>query len=46
VDIGFKTEGILPLADFTKAGETVKRATRSRFPSGARSEGYYELSRH
>ena len=25
VDVGYKTEGILPLADFQTAGETVKR---------------------
>ena len=46
VDIGFKTEGILPLADFTKAGETVKRG--DKFPvsiKGRDPEGYYELSR-
>ncbi len=38
VDIGFKTEGILPLADFTKAGETVKRGDKvAGFHQGTRS---------
>ena len=46
VDIGFKTEGILPLADFTKAGETVKRGdTIPVSIKGRDPEGYYELSR-
>jgi len=46
VDIGFKTEGILPLADFTKAGETVKRGDRIPVSiKGRDPEGYYELSR-
>jgi small subunit ribosomal protein S1 len=46
VDIGFKTEGILPLEDFTKAGETVKRGDRVAVSiKGRDPEGYYELSR-
>jgi len=46
VDIGFKTEGILPLADFQKAGETVKRGDKlSVSIKGRDPEGYYELSR-
>jgi small subunit ribosomal protein S1 len=46
VDIGFKTEGILPLADFTQAGETVKRGDRIPVSiKGRDPEGYYELSR-
>jgi len=46
VDIGFKTEGILPLAEFTKAGETVKRGDRIPVSiKGRDPEGYYELSR-
>jgi len=46
VDIGFKTEGILPLADFTKAGETVKRGDKIPVSiKGRDPEGYYELSR-
>src|ERR1017187_121176 len=46
VDIGFKTEGILPLADFTKAGETVKLGDKIPVSIKVRDpEGYYELSR-
>ena len=46
VDIGFKTEGILPIAEFTKAGETVKRGDRIPVSiKGRDPEGYYELSR-
>ena len=46
VDIGYKTEGVLPLALFTNAGETVEPG--SRLPvsvKGRNEEGYYELSR-
>jgi small subunit ribosomal protein S1 len=46
VDIGYKTEGILPLAIFEKTGETVKAG--DKFPvsvKGRNPEGYYELSR-
>ena len=46
VDIGYKTEGVLPLALFTSAGETVEPG--SRLPvsvKGRNEEGYYELSR-
>jgi small subunit ribosomal protein S1 len=46
LDIGYKTEGIIPLAEFQKAGETVKRG--DKFPvsiKGRDAEGYYELSR-
>jgi len=46
VDIGFKTEGILPLEEFTKAGETVKRGDKVAVSiKGRDPEGYYELSR-
>jgi len=46
VDIGFKTEGILPIADFTTAGETVKRGDKVAVSiKGRDPEGYYELSR-
>ncbi len=46
VDIGFKTEGILPLADFTNAGEAVKRGDKVAVSiKGRDPEGYYELSR-
>jgi len=46
VDIGFKTEGILPIAEFTKAGETVKRGDKVPVSiKGRDPEGYYELSR-
>jgi len=46
VDIGFKSEGIMPLADFQAAGETVKKG--DRFPvsiKGRDAEGYYQLTR-
>jgi small subunit ribosomal protein S1 len=46
LDIGFKTEGILPLAVFTSAGETVKRGDKIPVSiKGRDQEGYYELSR-
>jgi small subunit ribosomal protein S1 len=46
LDIGFKTEGILPLAIFQDAGESVKPG--DKFPvsvKGRDPEGYYELTR-
>ena len=46
LDIGFKTEGILPLAALQGAGETVK--VGDTFPvsvKGRDAEGYYTLSR-
>ena len=46
LDIGFKTEGILPLAAFQEAAETVKPG--DKFPvsvTGRDPEGYYQLSR-
>jgi len=46
LDIGFKTEGIVPLADFQAAGETVKPGDKVAVSVKGRSaEGYYELSR-
>jgi small subunit ribosomal protein S1 len=46
LDIGFKTEGILPLADFQSAGETVKAGDKLPVSiKGRDPEGYYELSR-
>jgi len=46
VDIGLKTEGILPLAEFTSAGETVQRGDKVAVSiKGRDPEGYYELSR-
>jgi small subunit ribosomal protein S1 len=46
LDIGFKTEGILPLADFQSAGETVKPGDKMPVSiKGRDPEGYYELSR-
>jgi small subunit ribosomal protein S1 len=46
VDIGFKTEGILPLAAFQSAGETVKPGDKIAVSiKGRDPEGYYELSR-
>ena len=46
LDIGFKTEGMIPLAEFESAGESVKPGDRI-FVSikGRDPEGYYELSR-
>jgi small subunit ribosomal protein S1 len=46
LDIGYKTEGILPLSLFQSAGETVKRG--DQFPvsiTGRDPEGYYQLTR-
>jgi small subunit ribosomal protein S1 len=46
LDIGYKTEGILPLAGFQATGETVK--VGDTFPvtvKGRDPEGYYELTR-
>ncbi len=46
VDIGRKSEGVLPLGVFQAAGQTVKPG--DKFPvsvTGRNQEGYYELSR-
>lgn len=44
-DIGFKTEGIMPLAVFQSAGETVKLGDKIPVSvKGRDPEGYYELS--
>jgi small subunit ribosomal protein S1 len=46
VDIGFKTEGMLPLAAFQSAGETVKPGDKLQVSiKGRDPEGYYELTR-
>jgi len=46
VDIGFKSEGILPLAAFQNAGETVKPGDKLVVSvKGRDPEGYYELTR-
>src|ERR1041384_7777996 len=46
LDIGYKTEGIIPLADFQSAGEKVKAGDKIRVSiKGRDPEGYYELSR-
>lgn len=46
LDIGYKTEGILPLADFQATGDTVKRGDKMPVSiKGRDPEGYYELSR-
>jgi small subunit ribosomal protein S1 len=46
LDIGYKTEGILPLAPFQGAGETVKVGDKFQVSvKGRNPEGYYELSR-
>ncbi len=45
-DIGFKTEGIMPLAVFQSAGESVKPGDKLPVTvKGRDPEGYYELSR-
>jgi small subunit ribosomal protein S1 len=46
LDIGFKTEGIIPLADFQKAGESIAPGDRVQVSiKGRDPEGYYELSK-
>ena len=46
LDIGYKTEGILPLALFQGAGETVQVGDKLQVSvKGRNPEGYYELSR-
>lgn len=46
LDIGFKSEGILPLADFQSAGETVKPGDKLPVSvKGRDPEGYYQLTR-
>jgi len=46
VDIGFKTEGILPLATFQNAGETVQPGDKLLVSvKGRDPDGYYELTR-
>jgi small subunit ribosomal protein S1 len=46
LDIGYKTEGILPLAVFQSAGETVTAGDKVAVAvKGRDPEGYYELTR-
>jgi small subunit ribosomal protein S1 len=46
VDVGFKTEGILPLSAFQSAGETVKPGDKLVVSiKGRDPEGYYQLTR-
>ncbi len=46
LDIGYKTEGILPLAAFQSAGEAVQRGDKFAVTvKGRDPEGYYELTR-
>lgn len=46
VDIGYKTEGVLPLAIFQNANETVEVGNKLLVTvKGRNEEGYYELSR-
>jgi len=46
LDIGFKSEGILPLADFENAGEIVEPGNKLLVSvKGRNPEGYYELTR-
>src|SRR3954470_12648764 len=46
LDIGYKTEGIIPFADFQGTGDTVKVGDKLPVSiKGRDPEGYYELSR-
>src|SRR5215469_15294768 len=46
LDIGFKTEGIIPLADFINAGESIQRGDKVVVSiKGRTDDGYYELSK-
>jgi len=46
LDVGYKMEGLLPLAEFQKAGETAKPGAKLLVSIKGRNEdGYYELSR-
>lgn len=46
LDIGYKTEGILPLAEFQSAGQSVKSGDKLLVAvKGRDPEGYYQLSR-
>ena len=46
IDIGYKTEGILPLAEFQAANESVKPGDKVPVAiKGRDPEGYYQLSR-
>ena len=46
VDIGYKTEGVLPLSLFQSANETIEPGAKLQVTvKGRNEEGYYELSR-
>ena len=46
LDIGYKTEGIIPVAEFQAAGDSVKPGDKMPVSiKGRGPEGYYELSR-
>ena len=46
LDIGFKTEGIIPLADFINAGESIQPGDKVVVSiKGRTDDGYYELSK-
>ena len=46
LDIGYKTEGIMPLAEFQKTGEAVKAGDKLLVAvKGRDPEGYYQVSR-
>ncbi len=46
LDIGYKTEGIIPLAEFQKTGDAVKAGDKMPVSvKGRDPEGYYELTR-
>src|SRR5258708_7248425 len=46
IDIGYKIEGVIPVAEFVASGDSVKRG--DKFPvsiKGRGDDGYYQLSR-
>jgi small subunit ribosomal protein S1 len=46
LDVGYKTEGLIPIEEFQKAGATVKPGDKLPVSiKGRTEEGYYELSR-
>ncbi len=46
LDIGYKTEGIIPVADFANSGETVKPGDKVAVSiKGRNEEGYYQLTK-
>ena len=46
LDIGYKTEGVIPLAEFTSAGESIQPGDKVAVSiKGRTDDGYYELSK-